>query len=127
MIALAFLAAVPLINDYRCKLRSVSSTHPIANFWYSEPADPNAPWAVRFSNYSGVAQHVRSGRRRGGQFDKIAWIDRSGDKLTAELEWSDSFGVSGVASEAMVTNRTKQRHFRGACYPFVSPMGPEKK
>ena len=123
MIVLALFATAPLINDYRCKLEAVSSTHPITTLWYSEPADPKTPWTVRFSNYEGVTQHVRSGRRQGVQIDKIAWTDRSGNKLTAEFEWSDSFGVSGVASEVKLTNWTKHKALSRRMLSIREPRG----
>ncbi|HKC03277.1 MAG TPA: hypothetical protein VKC17_08240 [Sphingomicrobium sp.] len=73
----------------------------------------NPSWRVRFLDYVGPAKQLQ--QKRDG-FNRIAWQDRRGRPYRADIQWSNSWGSTGVVATVEISNLSERRGFEGNCY-----------
>jgi NADH-quinone oxidoreductase subunit H len=73
----------------------------------------NPSWHVRFLDYSGAAKLLIE-KHEG--FNRIGWQDSRGTKYRASIQWSNSWGPTGVAATVSVADSGNGQVFKGNCY-----------
>ena len=104
------IAVEPERGEFSCPM-VVRGTHAKALLVLSQ----NPKWRVKFLGYSGLATQLSE--RSSGSINRIAWRDGRRRKFHADINWSNSWGSTGVAAKVNVINVANGQSFEGACYP----------
>ena len=106
-LSVVYTVGTPSSDEFYCPLES-ARRHAVLRL------RQNPSWRVLFAGYAGPAKQLQE--KRGGLFNRIAWQDRNGRPYRADINWSNSWGSTGVVARVTLNDAARSRSFRGACY-----------